>query len=75
MDAEELIAFIKAQGYTDAKVDSYKEGFRIQFRYPEYHIEVHYRFPISEFPPKPDGSENYWQIMKVFPSLNDKADL
>jgi hypothetical protein len=75
MNAEKLIAFIKAQGYTDAKVDSYKEGFRIQCRSPEYYIEVHYRFPISELPPKLDGSEKYCQIVKAFPFLSDKADL
>ena len=70
MEAEKLIAFIKSQGYTDVKVDIYKDSFRVRYCSPEYNIAHYYNFPISELPSKPDGSKRYHQLLNAFPSVH-----
>ncbi len=70
MNAEKLIAFIKSQGYTNVKVDIYKNGFRVRYCSSEYNIAHYYNFPICELPSKPDGSKRYQQLLNAFPSVH-----
>ena len=72
MDAEKLIAFIKSQGYTNVKVDVYKDRFRVRYFAPEYNYNIthYYNFPISELPSKPDGSKRYRQLLNAFPPVH-----
>jgi hypothetical protein len=72
MNTEELVAFISAQGYTDVKVNVFAKGFSACCRSPEYYIEHHYRFSISELPAKPDGSELSNQLLHSFRSVHIK---
>jgi hypothetical protein len=75
MDVENLIAFIKSQGYTNVKVDVYKDRFRVRYCSPEYNYNIarYYNFPISELPSNPDGSKRYRQLLNAFPSVNGDA--
>jgi hypothetical protein len=76
MNAEKLIAFIESKGYTNVKVDVYENGFRVSCSSPEYSfIEHNYKYPISELPSKPDGSEKYLQIINDFPTLYGKVEI
>jgi len=70
MNSEKLIAFIKSRGYTDVKVDIYKDSFRVSYCSPEFNIAHYYNFPISELPSKPDGSKRYQHLLKAFPSVH-----
>ena len=70
MDAEKLIAFIKSQGYTNVKVDIYKDRFRVRYCLSEYNIAHYFSFPISELPSKPDGSKRYHQLLNAFPPVH-----
>jgi hypothetical protein len=70
MDPEKLTAFIKSRGYTNVKVDVYENSFKVHCSSPKISfIEHHYKFPISELPNKPDGSEKYLLITNAFPSV------
>jgi hypothetical protein len=75
MNAENLIAFIKSQGYTNVKVDIYKDRFRVRYCSPEYKYNIarYYNFPISELPSNPDGSKRYRQLLNAFPPVNGDA--
>jgi hypothetical protein len=70
MNAEDLIAFIRSQGYTNVKVDIYKDRFRVRYCALKYNIAHYYNFPISELPTKPDGSKRYRQLLNAFPYMH-----
>ncbi len=73
MNVENLIAFIKSKGYTNVKVDIYKDRFRVRYCASNFNIAHYYNFPISELPSKPDGSKRYRQLLNSFPSMHSDA--
>ena len=75
MNAQKLITFIQSQGYTDVKVDTYKNSFRVRYCSPQYNMAHYYNFPISELPSKPDGSKRYQQLLNAFPDVHDDVKI
>ena len=69
MNSEKLTAFITSQGYTNVKVDIYKNGFRVRYCASQYNIAHYYNYPISELPSNPDGSKRHQQLLNAFPPV------